>query len=354
MIIDPAKPRPQPPQRSGGIIKDGDAASFADDVIKASMTTPVIVDFWAPWCGPCKQLTPLLEKLVQQANGRVRLVKINIDENQDLAAQLRIQSVPTVYAFVGGRPVDAFVGAQPESKVRAFVDRLTGAAPASPIDDLLELAQEALAAGDAGAGGRAVRPGAAAGPAAPEGDRRDDPRPAGRRRRQAARALVNGPAGRSRRQRRDRRRRLGASTSPSRAESAAGDLAELRRRVAGRPGRSCRRASTWRWRCSARASTEAAIDELLPIVRADRTGTTRRRASSWCASSRRSARRIPLTVAVAPAAVVDPVLMTDDPAADDLIRLLPPTLADLPARRARCCCRTASCRCTSSSRATAT
>ncbi len=112
------------PTAQAPVIKDGDARSFNDDVIRASMTTPVIVDFWAPWCQPCKQLTPALERIVQQANGRVRLVKINIDENQDLAAQLRIQSVPTVYAFQGGRPVDAFAGAQPESKLRQFVDLL--------------------------------------------------------------------------------------------------------------------------------------------------------------------------------------------------------------------------------------
>ena len=121
MIIDPAKPAAAA-AAPAGTIKDGDTYGFANDVVKASMTVPVIVDFWAPWCGPCKTLTPLLERLVRQAGGRVRLVKIDIDQNQELAAQLRIQSVPTVYAFVGGRPTDAFVGAQPESKVRAFVD----------------------------------------------------------------------------------------------------------------------------------------------------------------------------------------------------------------------------------------
>ena len=146
MIIDPAKPAATA-AAPAGTIKDGDAYGFANDVIKASMAIPVIVDFWAPWCGPCKTLTPLLEKLVRQAGGRVRLVKINIDDNQDLAAQLRIQSVPTVYAFVGGRPTDAFVGAQPESKVRAFVDRLTRGG-GSPIEEALEIANEALASGD--------------------------------------------------------------------------------------------------------------------------------------------------------------------------------------------------------------
>ncbi len=149
MIINPGKAT-APAAASPGAVKDGDTASFVNDVIKASMTVPVVVDFWATWCGPCKTLTPLLERLVQQAGGRVRLVKIDIDKNQDLAAQLRIQSVPTVYAFVGGRPTDAFVGAQPESKVRAFIERLTRTAGASPIDEALDLAQQAVAEGETG------------------------------------------------------------------------------------------------------------------------------------------------------------------------------------------------------------
>jgi len=130
------------------VVKDVDTQSFVAEVIETSMTTPVIVDFWAPWCGPCKQLTPMLEKLVRQAAGAVRLAKVNIDENQALAGQLRVQSVPTVYAFVGGQPVDAFVGAQPESQIKAFIGRLTGGAQ-SPIDELLDHARESLAGGDA-------------------------------------------------------------------------------------------------------------------------------------------------------------------------------------------------------------
>lgn len=132
----------------GTAIKDTDSLGFNDDVVRASMTAPVIVDFWAPWCQPCKQLTPLLEKLVQETGGRVRLVKINIDTNQELAMQLRIQSVPTVYAFVGGRPVDAFVGAQPESKLRQFIDQLLRGSR-SPVEGLFDEAQAALDAGDA-------------------------------------------------------------------------------------------------------------------------------------------------------------------------------------------------------------
>ena len=95
-------------------------------MIEPSRQVPVIVDFWAPWCGPCKQLGPALEKVVRQANGKVRMVKINVDENQQLAAQMRIQSIPAVYAFVNGQPVDGFMGALPESQLKQFVDRLGG------------------------------------------------------------------------------------------------------------------------------------------------------------------------------------------------------------------------------------
>ncbi|MGF1641291.1 MAG: thioredoxin [Rhodospirillales bacterium] len=130
------------------VIKDTDTKGFRTDVVEASMQVPVIVDFWAPWCGPCKQLGPMLEKLVVQAGGLVRLVKINIDENQSLAQQLRVQSVPTVYAFYQGQPVDGFVGVQPESKLRAFIDRLTGGAKA-PAEEMLEIGQRALDSGDA-------------------------------------------------------------------------------------------------------------------------------------------------------------------------------------------------------------
>ncbi|MCG8356949.1 MAG: thioredoxin [Kiloniellales bacterium] len=139
----------------GDLIKDSSAATFAADVLDASMTVPVIVDFWAPWCGPCKTLGPALEKAVTEARGAVRMVKVNIDENQEIAAQLRVQSIPTVYAFFQGRPVDGFVGAQPESQIKQFVARLaetagTTAGP-SPVDQALEQAQAALEAGQAGA-----------------------------------------------------------------------------------------------------------------------------------------------------------------------------------------------------------
>ena len=135
-------------QASADVIKDTDTQGFAEDVIQASQEVPVIVDFWAPWCGPCKQLTPILEKVVRQAGGAVRLVKVNIDENQAIAQQLRIQSIPAVYAFHEGRPVDGFAGALPESQVKAFVQRLTGDSGPNEIERAIEMADQAREAGE--------------------------------------------------------------------------------------------------------------------------------------------------------------------------------------------------------------
>ena len=115
---------------------------FVNEVIEKSKTIPVIVDFWAPWCGPCKQLTPTLENVVNRKNGKVILVKINVDENQGIASQLNIQSIPTVYGFVDGKPLDAFQGAQPESKVEAMVDKMIEATPGNVIPKLIEEADQ--------------------------------------------------------------------------------------------------------------------------------------------------------------------------------------------------------------------
>ena len=135
-----------------GLIKESSAATFVEDVIEASQEVPVIVDFWAPWCEPCKQLGPLLEKAVTEAGGAVKLVKVDVDQNQQIAQQLRIQSVPTVFAFYQGRPVDGFSGALPESQIKTFIDKLVntsgGSIPDSPVTEALEQAKALMEAGD--------------------------------------------------------------------------------------------------------------------------------------------------------------------------------------------------------------
>ena len=151
----PAGPQGEGPLGQGAHIKDGSDATFMADVIEASQTTPVIVDFWATWCGPCKQLGPALEKAVEAAKGAVKLVKIDVDKNPAIAGQLRIQSIPTVYAFVNGRPVDGFQGALPDSQVKEFVERLMGPPEPGEIDDILALATESLQLGDVGGAAQA-------------------------------------------------------------------------------------------------------------------------------------------------------------------------------------------------------
>ena len=159
MFSTPPNTPPKPAAAGAGaaadIIKDGSDRTFMADVIQASADVPVIVDFWAPWCGPCKQLGPVLEKTVKAAKGAVRLVKIDTDQHPMVAGQLRVQSIPAVYAFFQGRPVDAFQGALPESQVKAFVERLVKLAgpvdPGAVVADALAQAGEALAAGDTAA-----------------------------------------------------------------------------------------------------------------------------------------------------------------------------------------------------------
>ena len=131
----------------GDIIKDSDTNNFSTDVIDQSAKIPVVVDFWAPWCGPCKQLSPTLDKLAREYGGKIQLVKINVDENQELATQMRVQSIPMVVAFKDGQPVDGFAGALPESQLRQFFEKLTGS-EGSPIEQALEKASMMVANGD--------------------------------------------------------------------------------------------------------------------------------------------------------------------------------------------------------------
>jgi putative thioredoxin len=130
------------------LIKDTTTKDFRQDVMQESMKQPVLVDFWAPWCGPCKQLTPILEKVVKAAKGKVKLVKMNIDDHPQIAGQLGVQSIPAVFAFHKGQPVDGFMGALPESQLKQFVERLTGPQGPGPIEQMLEAAEKAAAEGD--------------------------------------------------------------------------------------------------------------------------------------------------------------------------------------------------------------
>jgi len=140
-----------PPQAAPDLIKETTTQSFVKDVIEESRRQPVLIDFWAPWCGPCRQLTPVLEKAVRAAKGKVKLVKMNIDEHPSIPGQMGIQSIPAVIAFVGGQPADGFMGALPESQVNAFIEKLTKGVPAigePNIADILKEAEAVLAEGD--------------------------------------------------------------------------------------------------------------------------------------------------------------------------------------------------------------
>jgi putative thioredoxin len=136
------------PQAELDLIRDTTTQGFRQDVIAESMQQPVLVDFWAPWCGPCKQLTPVIERAVKAAKGKVKLVKMNIDEHPQIAGQLGIQSIPAVIAFSKGQPVDGFMGAVPEGQIKQFIDKVAGPSGPGPIEEMIEAAASAVAAGD--------------------------------------------------------------------------------------------------------------------------------------------------------------------------------------------------------------
>jgi len=151
-LVDPTTPE----TGADDLIKDGSDAGFMADVIAQSKIQPVIVDFWATWCGPCRTLTPALEKQVRAAGGAVKLVKIDVDKNPAYAGQLRVQSIPTVYAFVNGQPVDGFQGAVPESQIKAFIEKLSGGtAVNTDVEQLLTLGEESLGLEDFGGAAQA-------------------------------------------------------------------------------------------------------------------------------------------------------------------------------------------------------
>jgi len=144
MQMDPVTPGAQ----SGDVVFDTATATFAQDVLEASRDALVLVDFWADWCGPCKQLTPVIEQVVRSYGGKVKLAKLNVDQHPAVSGQLRIQSLPTVYAFLDGQPVDGFTGVQPESAIRALIDRHLGAAAEADIAEVLKEARTAFENGD--------------------------------------------------------------------------------------------------------------------------------------------------------------------------------------------------------------
>ncbi|MFY0611684.1 MAG: thioredoxin [Hyphomicrobiaceae bacterium] len=144
MQLDPGNPG----QAGPDVVYDTSTATFAKDVIEASKDAIVLVDFWADWCGPCKQLTPLIESVVRSYGGKVKLAKLDVDKHPAISGQLRIQSLPTVYAFSNGQPIDGFTGAQPESAIRALIDRHLGAAAEADLAEAIAQGREAFDAGD--------------------------------------------------------------------------------------------------------------------------------------------------------------------------------------------------------------
>ncbi len=268
-------PEARPESGTAALVKDSDARRFMADVVQVSRQVPVLVDFWAPWCGPCRQLSPILEKAVTEARGKLRLVKINIDEpgNQPLAQQLRIQSIPAVYAFYNGQPVDGFLGALPESQVKQFIDRVLAAAGGAAaegetsIDEALKEAEELITAGNAAEAGQIFAEILEIDPKHPKGL-------AGLARLAiAAGDLAAAEAHLTTVQTKHENdadvTRARAALNLARESGSAGDLAELRAKAAGNPDDLAARFDL-ALALTGAGETEAAINELLDLVRRDR------------------------------------------------------------------------------------
>ena len=255
------------PAATDGLVKDTTTAAFRQDVIQESAKQPVLVDFWAPWCGPCKQLTPVIEKAVKAAGGKVKLVKMNIDEHPQIPGQLGIQSIPAVIAFTKGQPVDGFMGALPESQVKGFIERLVGPVGPSAAEDLLAEADARVAQGDAAGAAELYAAVLAQDPenlAAVAALAKlhlelDDLEGAKRFLAMAPKGKENDPA------------IAGARAAIELAEQAAslGDVGELQRRVESNPLDHQARFDL-ALALNARGQREEAVDQLVEIVRRDR------------------------------------------------------------------------------------